>query len=376
MSENPRTGLIVLAIAVGMSLGLLGGCSKERPLNGGTERHRVYLSAQDEPAVLFIFDGDADSLIDSLRMPSEWFNIFSVVCDQAKPLFATQSSGMMRMYRGGSVEPLVTADLASVVVGLDSRRDLLISSVGEVNGTIAPLLRIYRLSDMALLYSDTIGLNTQTSLDRGRGLAYGIAYWSEIPGGGVFWTKLCAYDYVNRKLRRFWNILPDSTGTGYGIRRFVIHPDGRRAYLATERADGARLVGYDLEHDRAIFDLPVSGQWGEPTVSPDGRVVYYPDQGFDDDHDPETITYFDATTGSILGVIDLHPYRAIPSVPVRPWEIRLIPGTDKAHVSCWSRGGTLLVIDMGTREVLKAFYFGIDRNRPQIPTWLDVGPAP
>jgi hypothetical protein len=233
-------------------------------------------------------------------------------------------------------------------------------------------MNLYSLPALSIVHSDTISLKA-LRLDRERGLAYGVTTYAETPGAPYFRTELCAYDYVKRQPHHCWNILPDSTGRGYDVGRFALHPDGRRAYFG---GGNSHFFCYDLVDDRVLFDVPVYSPYGYPEVSPDGREVWKPEEGLNRSTDPGTITIYDAYSGAVKDVIDLNEYRIRPLKPIRPSRVCFTPSGKKAYVLCYGEAGPVLVLDVATREVIKSFYFRTGEIPERRMSRMDIGPAP
>lgn len=225
---------------------------------------------------------------------------------------------------------------------------------------------------MLPLFTDTIGLAKLHVNDK-RGLVFGLAY-SCNDRGGLIHSNIGAYDFVERKLYRIWTIDADSTGIGYFIDRFGMHPDGRHVYVTPRERGSPAFLCYDLDEERIVFEQWDVAAGGSPRVTPDGGEVWLPGATWDPyPFVTGLITVLDATSGSVLDVISLDAYRSPGVISLTPREIRFHPSGKKAYVLCGGNGpGALLVIDVRTRSVVKSFWHE-DRRWPFD---IDLGPAP
>lgn len=363
---------VLLGVALLAALGLSVSCAKERPTAPHAGSWRVYVTAFGWTPQVYVFDAEADTLLGTVSQPSGWGD-YQIICDPVAPSYATVRSANARFYRSAENSPYREESLLTVGLAYDSQRELLIGSVGGHGVVGGSRFRVYGHDDLSVLFSDTFGIGEVIRLNHQRGLAFGVTVYQVIPGGPDYRTELCSYDYVNRRFNRCWNILPDSTGRGYDIPRFALHPDGRRVYLTGGKT---HLFGYDLIEDRVFFDVPVYGPFGEPAVSLDGREVWYPEGGIDLWTDPGTITIYDASNGAVKHTIELNGYRVKPNRPVRPTYIRFVPPGDKAYVVCRGEQGPVLIIDTRSREVIKSFYLRSGLDPELFISRMDIGPAP
>jgi DNA-binding beta-propeller fold protein YncE len=361
-----------------VTLGLFSMCADERPTSTVSTAARFYVTAYGgDPPLLFVFDTNNDSLIDTLPQSRDWGD-FQIACDPDEPRFLVNHGRDAKLYSDGGSMAVWHDSLPTVYAAFDSRRNLLVGTRGSFGGVIAPLLNVYDPISRAVQYSDTIPLAIHFRLDRARGLAYGIVTYELTPTGDPdLRQELCAYDYINRQVHRCWSVLPDTSGRGLLIRQFTLHPDSKRAYITAESTDGSsQLVGLDLANGTHFFNVAIYRPWGEPAISPDGTEVWYPERGLDLSSDPETITIYNASTGDVKGQIDLGGYRPLPNRPIRPAHIRFVPSGEKCYVSCYGPGGPVLVIDVARHEVTKVFKLFTGSSPERIVSQADMGPAP
>ncbi|HUU47078.1 MAG TPA: hypothetical protein VM118_15225 [Acidobacteriota bacterium] len=369
MQRLPRIdawGLMIIVIA-----GLLLACTSERSIeSNGEERSFVYVSIQQDTVVTIIFDADADTIIDSIRIP-EWIGAPYVYADPRRPVVAL-TTAELRMFRGAEPLPQSIDYYRFAGLGFIEDPDWIVASVSGClpgGGRTAA----YNATDLSQVYSDTLGLlNAQVCEEQG--LLFGISSPCD-PAEGPIFSLFASYDYGNRRVVETWSIDPDSSGRPPSLWRFRVHPDGRRLYVTTSTRQSHVLVCYDLRERVIIWRQPIVATLGEPRVTPDGKEVWYPDPGWGtpDPYDlVETVTVFDADNGTVLSEISLKDYRVGGEVPVTPRVVRFLPSGKKAYVlGAFNNPGPLLIIDVPSREVIKSFWQEDWR-------WLfdmDLGPA-
>ena len=127
---------------------------------------------------------------------------------------------------------------------------------------------------------------------------------------------------------------------------FDVSTDGARLFVSNEDADSASIV--DLVSGRPVANVKVGDEPEGVTVSPEGKTVWVTGET---DHD---ITGFDATTGAIVGRIDVQGKR--------PRSIGFLPDGSRAYVTN-EMSGTVSVVDMAARKTIRQITMPAD-SRP------------
>ena len=261
MAFKMAAGILLTASAL--------SCVSERTVEPkGEARSFVYVSIQQDTVVTIIFDADADTVIDSIRIP-EWMDAPLVYADPYRPLVAL-TAAELRMFHCAEPLPQRLDDYRFSGLGFTEDRDWILASVSGClpgGGRTAA----YNATDLSQVYSDTLGLLRPQECEQ-QGVLFGISSPCDTADGPIF-SLFASYDYRNRRVVETWSIDPDSSGRPPSLWRFRVHSDGRRLYVTTSTHHSHVLVCYDLQERAIIWQQPISTTLGEPRVTPDGKEV-------------------------------------------------------------------------------------------------------
>lgn len=128
--------------------------------------------------------------------------------------------------------------------------------------------------------------------------------------------------------------------------QLVVHPDGKRLYVASE--DTGTAVILDADSGRVLASLPVGGEPEGVGISPDGRFVYMTAE--EDNHVAVIDTTLDTVT-STFGVGN------------RPRHAEFAADGDRAYVT-GELDASVSVIDVGKHQVLDVVKLAGEMVRP------------
>ena len=124
------------------------------------------------------------------------------------------------------------------------------------------------------------------------------------------------------------------------------------------------------------YSTPTRDAQGSAFVSPDGREVWVTWGGPDifGGYYPQSIHILDAFSGQLVDTIDVSGIALGQDNFAGPVQVRFLPDESKAYVSALYPGqrGRLLVIDTGTKEVVKI----VTRPSARFSGRIAIGPAP
>jgi hypothetical protein len=328
---------------------------------------RVYVSMSDFPPRVYIFDGETDTLVDSIMLPENWSGPL-IATDPTSARIVISRHPLARVYEGPAMkEPVAELDFGIHRFVFTQHPSYLLGSDGfDQCGEPETLIAVNPVT-IGTAFVDTIGLLGELVVDNENGLVYGLRYSCNEFGTSIE-SNLGAYDYVERRFHREWTIRSEVDDDDYFIAAFDLHPDGRRLYAAASTPHGFVLICYDLDEREVLFEIPVFTAAGQPRLE-----VWYPEPGQSQLEFPEIIRVFSAATGASLAEIPLSDYRTQERYKVSPRYMRFLPSGDKLYVSCGSDlPGPLLVIDTKSRSVVNSFFLD-GRFKPM---YVRVGPAP
>ncbi len=128
--------------------------------------------------------------------------------------------------------------------------------------------------------------------------------------------------------------------------QLVVHPDGRRMYIASE--DTGTAVVVDIESEKVLATLPVGGEPEGVGITPDGRFVYVTSE------EDNQVAVIDTSSDKVVKTF---------KVGERPRAAAFLPDGSRAYVT-GEFDGTVAAVDVTTHTVTQIIQLTGDKVRP------------
>ncbi|MBD3217350.1 MAG: hypothetical protein GF310_03675 [candidate division Zixibacteria bacterium] len=336
---------------------LLSSCSEDCPtcpVEDSPEVYKGYLYVADNNGKIYQFDTETDSLVDSTYSLGRG-SIFDVSQD-GRYLVVNDwnyTPAHSIIFDAQTLEPMLHLDSA-YGSRFACNDNLLIATQND-------MLYFYSLPDFKCIGTDSIGNKVKTMLDDRLGLLYIASQVNTPVSADLFIT----YDYRNRQILDRW-YLKDKEGNHLAFWDFDISSDSKRLYVSTQAFEvhgSYTLRCFDMDSHQIVWEYGRNSPFGQLCLSPDGKELYHVEGPWGDQGpEPGAVFISDPENGSILHTISTYGYTENPFEHLRLGWVRVTPTGDKLYAASGTYGwpGTVLVIDLKTREITKMLWPDMD----------------